>query len=173
MKGIPVQAVGIVGTLLFFFSYQCRSNKNLFRVQFLSYLLYTIHLILLGALTGGLSYVINTLRSLLLGSDWKFGKSRAMCVVICGLQVAVMLFTWSGIISILPVAANIASTIAGYTKNPRKIRLVGMLINSPLWLIYDISVGSLAGILDEVVTEASLITSIIRFGWKALDKVEE
>ena len=45
-----IQLIGVAGTLLFFLSYQCRSNRNLFRVQLLSYLFYTAHLLLLGAL---------------------------------------------------------------------------------------------------------------------------
>lgn len=44
-----------------------------------------------------------------------------------------------------------------------------MFVNSPLWIIYDVIVGSWAGILDEVVTELSIIISIIRFGWNNLD----
>lgn len=80
---------------------------------------------------------------------------------------------WSGWISILPVAANIAATIGGYTHNARKIRVVGMLINSPLWIVYDGMVGSWAGILDEIASEVSMIVSIIRYGWKNLDRVEE
>ena len=47
-----------------------------------------------------------------------------------------------------------------------------MFINSPLWIIYDILVGSWAGILDELVSEASMLLSIWRYGWKNLDKVE-
>jgi len=31
----------------------------------------------------------------------------------------------------------------------------------------------MAGVLDEVVTEVSMLVSIMRFGWKNLDKVEE
>ena len=50
-----VQIIGFVGTALFFASYQCKSNKNLFRVQFLSYSCYTTHLLLLGAITGGIA----------------------------------------------------------------------------------------------------------------------
>ena len=96
-----------------------------------------------------------------------------MCFLICALQILALIFTWAGWISILPVAANIAATIGGYTHNPRKIRVAGMFINSPLWIIYDILVGSWAGILDEIVTEASMIISIIRYGWKALDRVED
>lgn len=167
------QSIGFIGTVLFFISFQCKNNKNLFRVQFLSYVFYTTHLILLGALTGGVSYVINAVRSFCLGSKNKFANSKWMCVIICCLQLAALVFTWSGFISLLPVAANIASTIGGYTRNGRKIRIAGMFINSPLWIVYNIIVGSWAGILDEVVSEASMIVSIIRFGWKELDKTDE
>ena len=172
-QNLIIQAVGLLGTLLFFCSFQCRTNRSLFRVQFLSYLLYTAHLQLLGAVTGGVSYLINTLRSLCLGSKWRFARTKTMCALLCLLQLAALALTWAGWISILPVAANIAATIGGYTHNPRKIRLTAMLINSPLWIVYDVIVGSWAGILDEVVTEASILLSILRFGWKSLDRVEE
>lgn len=68
--------------------------------------------------------------------------------------------------------ANIAATIGGYTFHPGKIRIIGILINSPLWIIYNIIVGSWAGILDEVVSEISMGISILRYGWKNLDCVE-
>ena len=167
-----IQSVGLVGTVLFFLSYQCRTNKGLFRVQLASYVLYTTHFLLLGAFTGGISYMLNTLRSFCLGSRYRFLKSRWMCMIICALQLAALAVTWSGWLSVLPIIANIAATVGGYTNNPRKIRVVGMFINSPLWIIYNIAVGSWAGILDELVTEASMILSIIRYGWKNLDRVE-
>ena len=43
-----VQLIGLLGTALFFLSYQCKSSKRLFQVQFVSYLCYTVHLLLLG-----------------------------------------------------------------------------------------------------------------------------
>ena len=95
-----------------------------------------------------------------------------MCVIICALQMITLYFTWGGMISILPIIANIAATIGGYTYNGKTIRMVGMLINSPLWIIYNILVGSWAGIMDEIVSEILMITSIIRYGWKNLDNVE-
>lgn len=171
-KYLLIQVIGFMGTALFFASFQCRENKNLFRVQFFSYVFYTLHLLFLGAFTGGISYVINGIRSFCLGSRWKFAKSNAMCWILCGMQLVAMLVTWAGWISILPVAANIASTIGGYTHNPKKVRIAGMFVNSPLWIIYNIIVGSWAGILDEVISEASMIISIIRYGWKNLDHVE-
>ncbi len=167
-----VQIIGLAGTALFFLSFQCKKNRTLFRVQFLSYLLYTIHLILLGAVTGGNSYIINTIRSLCLGSNFEWAKSKDMCLILCGMQIATLYFSWNGWISLLPVIANIASTIGGYTRNAQKIRIAGMFVNSPLWIVYDIIVGSWAGILDEVVSEISMIISIKRYGWENLDRTE-
>ena len=167
-----IQSIGFIGTILYFVSFQFKDNRKLFRVQFLSYLFYTFHLLLLGAVTGGISYMINTFRSICLGSSWRFARGKTMCAVICLMQMAALYFTWSGWISVLPVAANIAATIGGYTHNAQKIRIAGMFINSPLWIIYDIIVGSWAGILDEVVSEISMIISIIRYGWKNLDNKE-
>ena len=167
-----IQAIGFVGTILFFLSYQCRSNKNLFRVQFVSYLCYTAHLLLLGATTGGISYVLNTVRSFCLGSKYPFLRGKGMCRIICALQFITLLLTWETWWSVLPVAANIAATIGGYTFNGRTIRAVGMFVNSPLWIVYDLVVGSWAGVLDEIVTEVSMLISIYRFGWKNLDFVE-
>ena len=173
MKFILIQAIGILGTVLFFLSYQFKSNKTLFRVQFISYLCYTVHLLMLGAITGGISYVLNTVRSFCLGSKNAFLKSRIMCGIICALQVITLIFTWDSWWSILPVAANIAATVGGYTFNARKIRVVGMFVNSPLWIIYNILVGSWAGVVDELVTEVSMVISICRYGWKNLDVVEK
>ena len=128
---------------------------------------------MLGAVTGGVSYILNTVRSFCLGSNRAFLKGKGMCWVICILQMVTLLLTWEAWWSVLPVAANIAATIGGYTYNARKIRVVGMFINSPLWIVYNIIVGSWAGILDEIVTEASMILSIWRYGWKNLDVVEK
>ena len=93
--------------------------------------------------------------------------------IICILQMITLIVTWEGWWSVLPVAATIAATIGGYTYNARKIRVVGLFVNSPLWIIYNIIVGSWAGVLDELVTQASMILSIFRYGWKNLDVVEK
>ena len=49
-KFIFIQAIGFLGTIVFFFSYQCKNNKKLFRMQLVSYICYTMHLLLLGAI---------------------------------------------------------------------------------------------------------------------------
>lgn len=171
-KFILIQAVGFLGTILYFFSCQCKSNKKLFQTQLVSYICYTLHLFLLGATTGGISYILNMIRSFCLGSENAFLKSRIMCGILCMLQVATLFFTIEKWWSVLPVMANIAATIGGYTHNGLTFRVVGMFVNSPLWVIYDVIVGSWAGILDEVACELSMAVSIVRYGWKTLDSTE-
>ncbi len=168
-----IQAVGLIGTVLFFLSYQCKRTKTLFQVQFLSYMFYTAHFLLLGAVTGGISYVLNTVRSFCLGSKHAFLKGKAMCCIICVFQLLTLFFTWDSWWSVFPIVANIAATIGGYTYNGRTIRVVGMFVNSPLWIVYNIVVGSWAGVIDELITEASMLLSILRYGWKNLDAAEK
>lgn len=172
MRYLLIQGIGFAGTFLFFLSYQCKSNRQLFRVQFISYLCYTVHFLMLGAITGGISYILNAIRSFCLGSKNAFLKGKTMCAVLCLLQLITLFLTWENWWSLLPVIANIAATVGGYTYNPRTIRVTAMAVNSPLWIIYNLIVGSWAGVLDEIITEASILISICRYGWKNLDAVD-
>jgi len=173
LPNVLIQAIGLIGTFLFFLSFQFKNNKVLFRIQLLSYIFYTIHLLLLGAITGAISYILNSIRSFCLGSGNKTLNSNYTCAIICVFQLITLYFTYTSWISILPIAANIAATIAGYSHNPRKIRDVAMFINSPLWVIYDIIIGSWAGVADELASTISIIISIFRYGWKNLDHIEQ
>ncbi len=137
-KFLFAQFLALIGAVLYFLSYQCKDIRKLYTMQLFSYIVYTVHFFILGAMTGGISYVLNIARSLFLASEWTFARSNKMCMILCTLQIVVAATTWAGWISLLPVCANIASTIGGYTHNARKIRIAGMFFNSPLWIIYDI-----------------------------------
>lgn len=174
--GLPnwiIQLIGLGGTAAYLLSFQFKKNRHLFMMQAASYCFYFIHFYLLGALTGAFCYSINLIRSVFLSSKKSWSHSRYACAALCILQVVAMSLTWGGWISLLPCVANIASTIGCFSGNPRKIRTANLFINSPLCAIYAIIVGSLAGVLDELTSMASIIISIVRFGWKNLDNTDE
>ena len=139
-------------------------------MQMASYCFYSTHYFLLGALTGSLSCLVNLMRSIFLSSRKKWAHSWYACAALCLIQIALLRFTWAGWVSLLPCAANIASTLGAYTNNPQKIRAANMFVNSPLFIIYAVIVGSWAGVVDELISEAAIIASIIRYGWKNLDE---
>ena len=172
IKNLFIQLIGFIGTFFYFSSYQFKENKKLYRFQFISYIFYVLHFFLLGAITGAISYIINLISSYCLSSNNKKLHSNKMCIILCLSLIVVGCFTWNGIITLLPIIANIAAIIGGYTHNAKKIRFVGIFINSPLWIIHNAIVGSWSGVIDELICEGSMIISVIRYGWNNLDKEE-
>lgn len=172
LHDLVIQGIGVIGIIFYIVSFQFKSNRGLFTCQTFSYIFYSLHFLLLGAASGGANYLLSIARCAFLASKSEKLHSRAMCAILCIGTCIITAVTWEGWISLLPWGATIAITIGGYTFNPQKIRIAGMVFNSPLWIIYDIIVGSWAGLLDEITTEASIIISIYRYGWKNLDRTE-
>lgn len=158
-----IQIIGLIGTGFYFLSYQFKDSKTLFKIQFVSYAFYTVHFLLLGAVTGAACYAVDLLKCYFLSSNNDKYREKKFCIIICVLQILVGIITWNGYVSLLPMTANVALTIGNYTYDENKIRYTGLLINSPLWLIHNALVGSLAGVIDEIITMASIILSLLRF----------
>jgi hypothetical protein len=72
------------------------------------------------------------------------------------------ILTWEAWYSFLPSVAMILTTISYWLKSETKIRLV-TFPSSPCWLVYNIIVGSVAGIVTECIVMSSLIIAIIRY----------
>lgn len=140
-------------------------------MQTIGCLCFSLQFALLGAYSGCLNVLINIIRNALLiqYNNWKFVRWKGWVVIFSALSIAIALFTWDGAISILPVAGTISGTVGYWTNNAKKIRIANLFVNSPCMLIYDALVKSWGGVLNEGITIASIVISIIRFGWKSLD----
>ena len=170
MSEIVIQAIGFLGLLFFIISYQIRSNKVLFLCQLMGCVVFCIQMLLLGAYTGAVSLLVNILRNILLLkiNDWKWVKSRWTLTAVIALLTAVTAYTWNGALSLLPFVSVAVTSIGYWTDNAQKIRL-SQLIGSPCTLLYDIFVKTWGGAISEGMTIASIIVSIVRFGWNDLD----
>ena len=102
MNELILQTIGFVGLAFFIISYQIRSNRALFMCQMLGCIVFCIQMCLLGAFTGAIGLIVNILRNLLL---------------------ILTIYTWSGLISLLPLASVGITTIGYWTNNAQKIRL--------------------------------------------------
>lgn len=171
MREIGTQAIGFLGVLFFFLSFQTKTNRSLFVLQTLGYLTFSVQFILLGALSGCLSLLVNITRNIMLTkyNDCKVIRWKGWVVVFSALSLVAALFTWNSWSSLLPVAGTVASTIGYWTNNAKNIRLANLTVNSPCMLLYDVLVKSWGGVLNETIAIVSILISVIRFGWKALD----
>ena len=58
-------------------------------------------------------------------------------------------------------------------KNAAAVRLIGITLSSPSWLIYNIFVGSIGAILCEAFSIASIAIGIVRHDIKRASKEEK
>ena len=104
MSELTVQAIGFVGVAFFIISYQIKSNKALFLCQMIGCIIFCVQFFIMGAYTGAVSLIINIIRNLLLvkRKDWKWVDRRSTMLVILALLTLMTIYTWDGIISLLP-----------------------------------------------------------------------
>ena len=171
MSELAVQAIGFVGVAFFIASYQIKSNTALFLCQMIGCIIFCVQFFILEAYTGAIGLIINIIRNLLLvkRKDWKWVERKSTMLVILALLTVMTIYTWNGIISLLPFISVAVTTIGYWSNNAQKIRL-SQFIGSPCTLLYDVLIRSWGGVLSETITLASIIISVIRFGWKNMGR---
>lgn len=173
MYNFIAQLVGFVGTGAMFLSYQCKDNKKLFFMQMCSNIAYILHFFMLSALSGSLNLVVSMIRNfVLINSNKWWAKSKYWLWIFVSLHIVLTIITWQDLFSVLPCIGMIVMAVSSWTRNGKKVRYANLFINSPAWLIYDIYIGSYAGILCEVLLLSSVIISFFRYGVKALDNAD-
>ena len=172
-KWIIAQIIGLLGTGCMLASFQSKENKGYFLLQFSYNVLYIVHYILLGALSGSLTVILSLIRNgLLLMSDRKWARWNGWVVLLVLASIYAVVISWDNIFSIFPAIAMISMTIANWTMNGKTIRLCNLFVGSPAWLIYNIRYFSISGIIAETLSIISIIISIKRFGLDNLDNKE-
>ena len=165
------QLVGFISTALFLLSFQFKQNKQLFALQLGSFAFYILHYFLIGALAGCIAMAINTARCVVMYffNDRKWAAWKGWLWIFAALYIANAVYTWEGLISLLPLVGSMACLFAYWGRNLRTIRVINLTLGSPTWLVYDIFTKSIAGTVSESLCMLSILISVIRFGWKALD----
>ena len=158
---ILAQVLGVAGMAVGILSFQCRKNSLLFWGLGISGLLFSVHYFLLGAFTGALINVINVVRSIWLVTPRlkHWGFMVGMNLLYC----AAILITYNGWLSILILLTQLAGTFAMWQNNGKTIRVVQFFVISPIWLMHNIIVFSVGGIICEIFNLCSILVSFIRF----------
>lgn len=165
-------AIGFLATALQIGSFQCKSSRNLIIIQLCGNTAFLIHMFMLGAYSGCVNLVISVIRYFIFAcrKPWAYWKGWPWLLVAANILGTIL--TWENMFSVLPCIAVISLTIAGWSRNGKKIRLASLFVVSPAWLIYEIYAGSYAGIITELISMGSVVVSVLRYGWKALDTTE-
>lgn len=169
MIEIIAQILGILGTTAAFISFQLKGNKKFFILQALSGSLFALNFLLLGAYTGCLLNFINIYRGAVMAGGKKLHKLPFL-ISIQAIYIIATIFTYTNVFSLIALIAQLVGTFAMWSNNGKTIRMLQLFCVSPLWLVHNIFVFSIGGIICEVFNIGSIIISLVRFGASGFEK---
>ena len=157
-----IQGIGFVGMGVAIFSFQCKNYQKLVLCSIIKELIFALQYLLLGSYTGMATNLTSCFTNSVYRELNKKGKSTLIFQIIFScLFIAIGILTWVGPLSLLVIAAKVLSTVANGINKAKIIRFANLLI-MPMWLVHDIAVFSIAGIICDVLTIGSIIIAIFR-----------
>lgn len=164
MNQVIVQGIGYLALLFVLLSFQKSKRINILLLMLVGLILFVIHYSLLNAWTGAL---MNLAEAGVVFVSYKketkaWAKKKLWLYVFILAYIISGAFTTKSFVDLLPIVAQIFGALAVWQTNPRTIRFI-MLIPRPLWFIYNLIVGSYAGMTAEIFILASVLIGIVRF----------
>lgn len=159
---IFIQLIGAFGILASVISFQCKKHKSILFFRTLNEFIFAIQYLLLGAYTGMSMNLVGCVRNIIFSKQVESNRKTTKSVaVFSALFIVFGIFSWQGAKGILIIIAKVLSTLAYGNKNTTLVRCI-ILITSTSWLVYNVYIFSIAGILCEAFTLVSIISGIIR-----------
>ena len=153
------QCVGFVGVALSFVIFQQKERGRLLLTKLCSDAVWGIHYFLLGAYAGCAIAAVGFLREIVFYNKSKL-KSRVWPALFMTLGVAAALITQSGWFKIFPAVASALSVVCFWQNKTSNSRLIALAVSACM-LTYSFISGSAAGVVNEIITVASVIIGIL------------
>lgn len=159
---IIAQIIGFLGTVVIVIGMQQKKYKHIVLCKIGNEFLSGVHYVFLGGYTGMLTNLASCVTNGVYYFRIKKGKSTLpFQILFACMFVMIGILSWHGPVSIFVVIAKLISSVALGIKSPRTIRILN-LISNPCWLLYNIYMGSFAGMLTDTLVITSVIVAIIR-----------
>jgi hypothetical protein len=124
----------------------------------LSSLFWGTHFYLLWVYAGLAAVIIFVFRLIL---SIKYQKSKRAFLSIIWVTLITGYFTFDGLFSLLPIVTSISWAYSFFYLEKIKLR-IAMMFNSSVWLIYQISIWSISGIVNEWFVQIILIITVYK-----------
>jgi hypothetical protein len=114
--------------------------------------------------------LINVARSFVfMKSDTRWGKSRLWLYAFLAVSVVAGFLTWGGIASLFTIAGTLLVTVALYSKDPKRMRL--LLVPCPfLYIVYNYINRSVGGMGSDLFCLVSAAIAVWRFDIRKNDE---
>ena len=159
-----VQSLGIIALIFYGLSFQMKTKEKLLLMQVTSNIFSTVQFILTAAVTGAVQTMLGVIR----GIVFYFYKKRGLNpdkIVLVVFEIAIIfgaIFTWSGVLSLFPLAGMTAN-LYGQWQNDMKLIRIFAIISAVLWSVYALYTGVYTAVLTELLKIVSSVIGLVRF----------
>lgn len=159
---IFAQLLGLGGMYMLFSMYQQEERKSLLKRKRLADILWSAHYICLFAWAGAIPNAVGILReSIFMNEEKEWTKAKIWPLVFIAISWTLAIITWKSALSLLPMCASTLVTLSLWVKNPKITKLLTVPVCTA-FIVYDVFVGSYAGILNESVSLVSIVISFFK-----------
>lgn len=139
-------------------SFQFKARKKILLCLVIAGIFISTHFLLLGNITASLLMAVAVIRY----ASSYFYASTKLCSLFLIISLAVMISTFSGILSILSFLGSSFQTMGAFSKNDKRLREL-MLIGTSIWLIHNFMAGSPGAVIMEIIFISSNIIGYYRY----------
>ena len=158
------QLFGIIALIVLMISFQNNKKETLLKYQIFSSLLFALQYLFLNAISGCLMNIMTMVRNIIYKKfNDRIPIKYLILVIIC--MIILSAFSYNGLISLLPTLAVILYSIALWQKNLTITRIIE-IISCSLFIIYNIKVLAISGLVSTFIEMFSAIIAIYKFDIK-------
>ena len=160
---IIIQAIGFLGLAMSIVAFQFKKHGQIVLCKTSSVLFFSLHYVLLGAWSAAALELISAIRNLIFYKQVKKSISTLPAILGFGAFVLITgLATYDGLLSLLPIACKLLTTVSYGMKNEKWLRII-TLPSCIMWVIYNFYVGSIAGMLTDSMALVSIVIAMVKF----------
>ncbi|MFW2364869.1 MAG: YgjV family protein [Desulforhopalus sp.] len=139
-------------------SFQLKERHKIVACLMVSALLISAHFMLLGHWTAAGLAILATVRFAIS----IFSTSKKIMALFMIATVAVAIFSYAGLLSILGCSATLFTTAASFCKNDKFLRQL-MLVGTAIWIVHNALAGSPGAVILESLFISSNLVGYFRF----------
>lgn len=153
------QVVGFIAFIISLVAYHRKKKEKIFGTMMLANFLDMVHYLLLGAYSGCITKVIALVRNKIIIIKEKYKKfdSRVVLIILLTVYLILGILTYKNVFSVLPILSAMIYLYFVWNGDELQVKKIAFYCYF-LWLIYNICVFSVAGIISNCV---SIISTFI------------
>ena len=165
------QVAGTIAFIVSLSAYHKKEKRKIVRTMMITNLLDIIHYILLGAYSGCIAKVIALIRNDIIVEKEKNKKldNNIILIVFFIIYVITGILTFKDIFSLLPIVIAIIYMFFVWNGNELKVKKIAFFCYF-LWIIYNIYICSIAGIISNTVATISAFIAVFNEKMKISEK---